>query len=285
MQAVSDAGRLLAMSAEQEDRRERAFQFDLFVSTDWAERFDAIVAEHVELPEEGRLLEINCGTGDHVVAIASSLKTGEVVGTDVDPERLKLARAKALVARSEKCTFVEADPRSLDFNENAFDCVVLDATLEPPDSLAALASEALRVAAPTASVAVKLPTRGSFDEFFSVLWEALHDVGIADEVWARLEPIVTSRPGVQEAVDVLRSAGLRNARPHASKEEWRFESARALLDSPLANFLFIESTFDLVPESRRASVVEALERIIDREIDGQYFTVSAKALVVAGRKS
>ena len=172
------------MSAEQEDRRERAFQFDLFVSTDWAERFDAIVAEHVDLPEEGRLLEINCGTGDHVVALASSLKAGEVVGTDVDPERLKLARAKALVAKSEKCSFVEADPRRLVFNDDAFDCVVLDASLESPDSLAAMASEALRVAATTASVAVKLPTRGSFDEFFSVLWEALHDVGIADEVWA-----------------------------------------------------------------------------------------------------
>jgi len=49
--------------------------------------------------------------------------------------------------------------------------------------------------------------------------------------------------------------------------------------------LFLEDSLTLVPDSRRQAVLEALERILDREIDGQYFSVSAKALVVAGRKS
>lgn len=273
------------MSAEQDQRRERAFHFDLFVSTGWTERFDQIVAEHVDLPDQGRLLEINCGTGDHVIAVAANLKTGEVIGTDVDSERLNLARAKALVAKSEHCTFVEADPLHLGFGDNSFAGVVLDATLEPPESLGALAAEAMRVASPEAPVAIKVQAGGSFDEFYSVLWEALHDVGIADEVWARLEPIVTSRPGVQDAVGVLRSVGLRHAKHHATKEEWRFESSREFLDSPLAGMLFLEDSLTLVPDSRRQAVLEALERILDREIDGQYFSVSAKALVVAGRKS
>ncbi len=273
------------MSAEQDQRRERAFHFDLFVSTGWAERFDQIVADHVDLPDEGRLLEINCGTGDHVIAVAANLKTGEVVGTDIDSERLNLARAKALVAKSEHCSFIEADPLHLGFEDNSFAGVVLDASLEPPDSLAALTAEALRVASPEAPVAIKVQAGGSFDEFYSVLWEALHDVGIADEVWARLEPIVTSRQSVSDAVGELRSAGLRHAKHHSTKEEWRFESARELLDSPLAGMLFLEASLALVPDSRREAVVEALERIIEREIDGQYFSVSAKALVVAGQKS
>jgi ubiquinone/menaquinone biosynthesis C-methylase UbiE len=273
------------MSAEQDQRRERAFHFDLFVSTGWTERFDQIVAEHVDLPDEGRLLEINCGTGDHVIAVAANLKTGEVIGTDIDSERLNLARAKALVAKSEHCSFVEADPLHLGFVDNSFAGVVLDASLEPPGSLAALAVEAMRVASREATVAIKVQAGGSFDEYYSVLWEALHDVGIADEVWTRLEPIVTSRPSVADAVGEIRSAGLRHAEHHSTKEEWRFESTRELLDSPLARMLFLEASLALVPDSRREAVIEALERILDREMDGQYFSVSAKALVVAGQKS
>ena len=273
------------MSAEQDERRERAFHFDLFVSTGWTERFDQIVAEHVDLPSEGRLLEINCGTGDHVVAVAADLDDGEVVGTDVDPERLVLARAKELVARTGRCTFVEADPAHLGFEDNAFAGVVLDATLEPPEALAALVAEAVRVAAPDAPVAIKVQASGSFDEYYSLLWEAMYDAGIADEVWSRLEPIVTSRPTVQDAVGVARSAGLRHVKHHVTKEEWRFESAPEFLESPLSRTLFLDASLALVPDSRRETVAEALARILEREIDGRYVAVSARALVVSGTKA
>lgn len=273
------------MSAERDERRERAFQYDLFVSTGWVDRFDQLVAEHLELPDEGRLLEINCGTGDNVLAVAATLKTGEVVGTDSDVERLNIARAKALVAKSEKYAFVEADPKHLGFPDQSFAGVVLNATLEPSSDLAELATEAVRVAASGAPVAVTLQASGSFDEFYSILWEALYEVGIADDVWTDVEPLIVSRFKVPDAVEVLRSAGLRHAKPHVTKEEWRFESARELLDSPLAAMLFLEASLRQIPDSHRTAVVEALERILEREIDGQYFSVSAKALVVSGHSA
>ncbi|MCC6743358.1 MAG: methyltransferase domain-containing protein [Acidobacteria bacterium] len=273
------------MSAGQDERKERAFEFDLFVSTGWVDRFDQLVSEHVELPDEGRLLSINCGTGDNVLALAAKLKAGEVVGTDADAERLAIARAKAIVAKAEKYEFVEADPRHLDFADGTFAGVLLDATFESPADLSGLTAEALRVAAPGAPVVVTITGGGSFDEFYSLLWEALHDVGIADSVWPRIEPIVLARPKAPEAVEILRAAGLRYAKPHVSKEEWRFESPRELLDSPLAAMLFIDASFAEIPESDRGAVSESLERILEREIGGKYFPVSAKALAVAGKKA
>ena len=43
--------------------KELAFLYDLYVATDWGERFAEIVDEHVELPEKGRVLYLASGTG------------------------------------------------------------------------------------------------------------------------------------------------------------------------------------------------------------------------------
>lgn len=270
------------MTQDTERARELAYRFDLFIAPDWCERFDSILAEHVAMPDEGRILEINCGTGAHVIAVAGRLKEGEVVGVDASGERLAIARAKAQAAKCERCTFAEADPERLGFEDASFDAVVLDASLSEPARLGALAAEAVRVARKDALVAVKVLLRGSFDEFFSIYWEALHDVGIADEVWGDLEKIVLEHQTFEEAMTALRDAGIRNVETHRSKEEWRFDNGEAFLDSPLVNDLFLEEWFSVVPAGRLAEVREAVAGIIDRESEGAYFDISAKTLVVSG---
>lgn len=272
------------MPSHRESQRERAYSWDLFVGGDWTERFDRLVDEFAALPDEGRLLAVNCGTGGHVVALAAGRVKGEVVGTDADAERLAIARAKAAVAQCEACRFVETAPSRLDFPDASFDGVVVDATLESPDALTAIAAEALRVARPDAPVAVAIASSGSFDEFYSVLWEALHDAGLDAELWPAIEPLVRSRPTIPDAVARLRGAGMAHAAAHASKEEWRYASGRELLDAPLATVLFLEDVLALVPGSKRMALLGSLERVLDREAGGQYFAVSAKALVVTGRK-
>ncbi len=55
--------------------------------------------------------------------------------------------------------------------------------------------------------------RGSFDEFFSIYWEALHDVGVDGDVWTEVEAMMTRRHTLGDALDVARKAGLRKAEP------------------------------------------------------------------------
>lgn len=272
------------MPNDRERERELAYRFDLFIAPDWSERFDAIVGEHVAMPAEGRLLEINCGTGARAIAVAEALVDGSVVGADSSGDRVAIARAKAKAADSERASFVEADAERLGLEDASFDGVVLDATLAAPERLGPMCSEALRVARYDAPVAVKVLLRGSFDEFFSVYWEALHDVGIAEEVWGELERLIVEHPTFEEAVATVREAGLRSVETHRTKEEWRFETGEAFFESPLVTDLFLGEWLGIVPEAHVAAVREAVVRIIDREALGSYFDVSAKALVVAGRK-
>ncbi len=50
--------------------KELAFLFDLYVATDWGERFAEFLDAHVELPKDGRVLYIGAGTGAHALALA-----------------------------------------------------------------------------------------------------------------------------------------------------------------------------------------------------------------------
>ena len=272
------------MANGKERERELAYRFDLFIAPDWGERFDAIVAERVPTPAEGRFLEINCGTGARAIAVAASLVDGEVVGVDPHGERIAIARAKAHAANSERSSFVEADPERLGFEDESFDGVVLDTTLAAPERLGPLTTEAVRVARRDAPVAVKILLRGSFDEFFSVYWEALHDVGIAEEVWGSLERVIVEHPTFEEAVAAMRAAGLRDLETYRTKEEWRFESGAEFFESPLVTDLFLGEWLAIVPEDRVDEVRNGVAAIIDRESNGSYFDVSAKALVVSGKK-
>ncbi len=272
------------MAVDKERDRELAYRYDLFVGPDWGERFNTILDEHVEMPKKGRFLEINCGTGTRALAVSERLDDGDVVGTDPSPERVALARAKATAAGTDRVTFLEADAERLDLEADSFDGVVLDASLADPGRLGPTTAEAVRVAATGAPIAVKVMLRGSFDEFYSIFWEALHDVGIDAAVWTRLEALITGHATLAEALETVRSAGVRNAEPHRSKEEWQFDTGEAFLASPLMADLFLDEALAIVPVDQAGDVRAALARIVDRESDGAYFDVSAKALVIAGMK-
>ena len=267
-----------------ERERELAYRFDLFIAPDWSERFDELVTRHVKTPDKGRILEINCGTGSRAITLAAGLKEGEVIGVDECAERIALARAKAQTAKADRCSFAEGDAGNLTFADDSFDAVIADASLEPPSRLMPIAAEAARVAREGAPVAVKITLRGSFDEFYSIYWEALHEVGVVEEVWGALEALITARPTLDEALEAMREASISGIEPHQQKEEFRFDTGSEFLASPLVADLFLDEWLSILPPGRLAEVREAIERVIDRERAGYYFDVSAKALVASGRK-
>src|SRR5436190_11327618 len=49
--------------------KERAFLQDLFIAPDWGERFAELIDEHVKLPNKGKALYVEAGTGGHAMAV------------------------------------------------------------------------------------------------------------------------------------------------------------------------------------------------------------------------
>jgi SAM-dependent methyltransferase len=77
---------------------------------------DAYLSQ-LALPEHARVLEVGCGTGPVVRALASRPGVGEVVG--VDPSPAFLAKARELANGISNVAFVEGDARALPL-EDAF---------------------------------------------------------------------------------------------------------------------------------------------------------------------
>src|SRR5215467_3462103 len=144
--------------------KELAFLHDLYIATDWGERFGELIDEHIEIPAEGRALYIESGTGSHALALQE--RAGQkltIVCTDNNEECLELARAKA-AAMHERAEFRREKPHALSFGDDEFDLVLANNSFTIPSNLKNTLAEVLRVAKPGATIAWWLPTASSFGE-------------------------------------------------------------------------------------------------------------------------
>src|SRR5215213_8039921 len=188
----------LIVTVMRKSDKELAFLHDLYVATDWGERFAVLVEQHVELPKEGRALYVGSGTGGHALALAERGGAAlEIIGVDESEGQVAIARAKALAVESAGVEFRHAQPEALGFEDEQFDLVVGDASLVGPERLPEVLAEMVRVAARGAMVSLSTTTASSFGEFFSVFWEALAGEGF-DEQAAGVGSLIGELPTVSE---------------------------------------------------------------------------------------
>ena len=265
--------------------KELAFRYELFITPDWRCRFDTLVNESIELPVEGRILDVNCGTGAHAIELAERMGgKGEVIGIDPCAERIALARAKAQVSKLGEVRFEQGTGSDLPFDSNEFSAVVGDASMLPADEIEGVLAEMVRVAQPEGRVVLKLVTHGSFGEFFSIYWEALYESGIDSDVWTDLERLINERGTVSDAELVAKRVGLRNVGSFISKEEFDYETGGEFLESPLIKDCFLSDWLAIVPAKSRDGVRRQVVSIIERERHNAPFDLSIKATVIAGVK-
>lgn len=267
------------------DEKELAFRYDLFITPDWRERFDSLVNENITLPPEGRVLDVNTGTGAYAIEIAERMKDkGEVIGVDPSRERIALATAKALVQKVEDLSFEQGNAASLRFEDEEFDVVVGDASMTAADEIEAMLDEMVRVVQLGGQVILKMTTRGSFDEFFSIYWEALMNTDLLDETWSALEKFINERFTVSDAEAMVERAGLSGVVTFTSREEFSYDTAKDFFESPLINDVFLDHWLSIVPESRRKDVSDQIISIIGREQHDSPFDISIKATLISGFK-
>lgn len=270
----------------QKSDRELAFLHDLYVATDWGERFASLLDEHVTLPKEGRALYVASGTGGHALALAErGWAALEVVGVDESDARVEIARAKAAAFEGAGVEFRHAQLEALGFEDEQFDLVVCDASLVEPERLPEVLAEMVRVAARGATVSLSAATTSSFGEFFSVFWEALAGAGY-DEQAASVGSLINELPTVSGLEALARAEALEDVESWTSIEVFVFADGGEFLASPLMRDFLLDRWLDSLPdEEARAEVLGAVERIIDDDRYEGDFALTVKATIVVGRKA
>ncbi len=89
-----------------------------------ANRYEGSLLRHVPRPCP-RALDLGCGTGTLARALVD--RAGHVVGVDLSPEMVRLARARC--ADHANVTFLVGDFRALDLSPASFDCITAVAVL------------------------------------------------------------------------------------------------------------------------------------------------------------
>lgn len=116
------------------------------------------------LPPGGRALEVGCGYGRNLVALAS-LEAALLVGCDPSPAQLRRARerlAPLAPAQRGRVGLARQEPFRLPFREGAFDLVVLWQVLEhvgPRRAKARVLAEAVRVLRPGGHLLIETPNQ------------------------------------------------------------------------------------------------------------------------------
>lgn len=264
--------------------KELAFLHELFVATDWGERFAELIDEHVTLPKKDRALYVASGTGGHAIALQE--RAGEAlkfVCLDDNDASLELSRAKATALKL-KTEFRAGNVDELPFADNQFDLVVGDGSLVHPLRIPKMLAEMTRVAAPEATVALSLPTFSSFGEFFSIYWEALHNCGLLDHE-ADVEALITTLPSVASVEELGEEAGLEGVASCTVIEEFDYESSENFLTAPLIADFLMQIWLETLPRDSYEQVVKEIGRLINEERHEAEFALTVKATLVMGKKA
>ena len=267
---------------ETKSPKELAFLYDLYIGTDWAERFAALVDAQVELPKEGRALYVAAGTGGHALALKERDDELSLLCVDENPECLEIAQAKA-IALHQEAVFQREDSQALSFADDQFDLVLGDASLTPPTKLRKMFAEMVRVAKPGARVAVWFPTAASFGEVFSIYWEALTRAGLGDHS-AAVENLINELPTIATAEGWADQMDLESVVSTTAVEEFDFDSGEQFLASPLIADFLLPNWFQRVPEADQPRVIQELTKIIDEERHDAVFSLTLKATLIVGKK-
>ena len=264
--------------------KELALLQDIFVATDWGERFAELIDRHVVLPKKGRMLYLGSGTGGHAISLHEQAGNNvSLVGIEENDESLELARAKATVVR-EPAEFRSGKLDELDLEDNQFDCVIGNASLLSARRARKMLPEMIRVAVPNGMVAFCLPTYSSFGEFFSIYWEALHNCGLIEHE-TDVERLITELPTIAEIEQAAEQAGLENISSWRQIEEFDYESGEAFLNAPLISDFLMHGWLESVDEEDREKVSREIARIINEERHEAEFALSVKATLVVGQKA
>lgn len=271
------------------DAKELSYLYDLYFVPGWRELFDQLVDEEVKLPAEGKFLDAGCGTGGYVIDLATRLGDKvQVVGIDDDTERLEIATGKAEMKKLDNVRFAQGNLENLGVATGDFDFVLADLSLiapsELPDRLDDILQELKRVARLGATVVLKVATRGSFDEFYSIYWEALYDADLL-EYTTQLEDLINERLTIEQLEAATREAGFLQVETLTEKQRFDFATAESFFSAPLIEHAFLGHWLGILASEREEQEVrEAMTRIIDRERGDGEFDISAKTTLVIAKR-
>lgn len=138
----------------------------------WRHRLVSVM----EIPERGNILDLGCGTGKLTRLIADKMSNGRIVGIDLTPEMIEIARNMLPSEYKNIVDFSLGAGEDLDLPTDSFDVVTSAFTLRNVDNLTKVISEMRRVVKPGGkvySLELAKPTFPGFREIYRFYFDKI----------------------------------------------------------------------------------------------------------------
>ena len=235
----------------------------------------AFLLDTLNLGASEAVLDVSCGPGTVTEAAARRVTdTGRVVGVDLSPAMLQIARAGRLQE------YVQALGDALPFAGGRFDVVTCQQGLQfHPDRVASL-REMHRVLIPGGRVGIATWTDIEESPPFAALAGALGEIDEA--LGARYRGVPWSLTDPDEFGGLLEQAGFTGVRVERHTLPWRLRGGvDAVVSMAAAGSVAPEvAAFD---DERRAALADAVDRRVGTLLDGDDVVSHATSLVAVGQ--
>jgi ubiquinone/menaquinone biosynthesis C-methylase UbiE len=263
--------------------RELAFLRDLAIDNDWTARFTHVLDESLTLPEEGKFLYVEPGSGNHLLELREKFSDEvELFSVHEDIELLRIADAKAHAVGAD-VDFQRSEEGRLPFPDEEFTAIIADAALIPPQDLPGFLEEITRVTEIGGHVNFFLPTAGSFGEFFSLFWEALYTADMAEQA-SGIEEFIKDIPTISQIEEIAESTGLKDVKSTTKIEHFEYENGEEFMSSFLLTEFLLPRWLGFLSEEQKEKIVPEIIRTIDEDRGEITFRFSVKATLVNGKK-
>lgn len=242
----------------------------------WSVRLAPMYADFAQLRDAGKILDVGCGTGALVKAIAAMARSSEIVGVDPGQSFVDFARTQF---NDSRITFQVGDAMQLPFPAACFDqtlsLLVMMFVPQPEKA----ASEMRRVTRPGGTVSACTWDRDGL-ELSSIFWEEA--VRLDPGADARSQrPKHSNREGQLTAL--WQSAGLQDVKETVITMQLPFTSFNDFWDPHLRGVAPQGAYVATLSDERREALRQGLrKRFLGDRADGA-FTLRAKALAVRGK--
>ena len=224
-----------------------------------------------------RVLDLACGPGTLSKPLAMSVTPGgEVVGVDLAPGMIELARARGI----SNARFEVMDIERLSFPDASFDAAACGHGLQFVPDLTRALREAHRVLLPGSRFAASVPVQGGTRR----PWDALDEVV---NRWLPPAPVAVDQSATRAAVndamafrDAVPGAGFSSADVQLVEEKVVWQSAEQLVDRCMS-WWDLASRVDALPAGRRQAFVDDAVASVRRDHPGRIETFGRNHVVLA----